>query len=311
MHLRVFPLDAGTTWPPPAGAGTSQARPVAGIPRVTGGVPTTSHRRRAFLGSRGGYRKVHFMRFTNSYAAAVAAAVAAVVFSAAFQPVEAAVIAWNSPVTISGTSDVDTVGTLFASANFGSGTAAVVNGVTFSPFTFANNATPVTVGNITLAGSQLATWSEGSPVAPYANLPVEYRNLLGSWYFTNLTGPATITFSGLTPGDPYSVQYWINDSRGGAGSNRTITIGTQTLACNTTQSAGGLGQWIKGTFTANAATQSFTVGAGTDNVSFGSAVQIRVVPEPSTTVTLIGSAALVVGWRLRRGPRRLGPANDA
>jgi hypothetical protein len=53
---------------------------------VTGGVPTTSHRGRAFLGSRGGYRKVHFMRIQNSYATAVAAAVSAVVFSAAFQP---------------------------------------------------------------------------------------------------------------------------------------------------------------------------------------------------------------------------------
>jgi hypothetical protein len=36
--------------------------------------------------------KVHFMRFKNSYAAAVAAAVAAVVFSAAFQPAEASII---------------------------------------------------------------------------------------------------------------------------------------------------------------------------------------------------------------------------
>jgi hypothetical protein len=36
--------------------------------------------------------KVHFMRFKNSYAAAVAAAVSAVVFSAAFQPVQASII---------------------------------------------------------------------------------------------------------------------------------------------------------------------------------------------------------------------------
>jgi hypothetical protein len=58
--------------------------------------------------------KVHFMRFKNSYAAAVAAAVSAVVFSAAFQPAEASFIFYveqvGPNVVITGTGSFITSG---------------------------------------------------------------------------------------------------------------------------------------------------------------------------------------------------------
>jgi hypothetical protein len=49
-----------------------------------------------------------------------AVTVTALALALAVEPAKAAVIAWGLPTTISGTLDVDTTGTLFASANFGS-----------------------------------------------------------------------------------------------------------------------------------------------------------------------------------------------
>ena len=222
------------------------------------------------------------MTGTSNIFAAVSVCVAALALSLAVEPAKAAGIAWTSPVTISGTLDVDTTGTLFASANFGSNTATTVNGVTFAPFVASGTST--TVGNITLSsvgGIQNTSIPTGS--SPYAALPIEYRNLLAPISYNAAIGSAfTVTASGLTPSSNYSVQYWYNDSR--ATSTATAQIGSQTLAGNTTQSPGGLGQWIKGTFTADAATQSFTVtGLSPAGNAYGSALQFRTIqslPQP-------------------------------
>src|SRR5690348_5197272 len=68
------------------------------------------------------------------------------------QPTQASVITWGSPMTISGDSDVQTNGTLFAAYAFGGPAVSdtTVNGILFSGFDAP--ATPsVTVGNVTLS----------------------------------------------------------------------------------------------------------------------------------------------------------------
>jgi hypothetical protein len=64
--------------------------------------------------------------------------------------------------------------------------------------------------------------------------------------------------------------------------------------------AGGLGQWISGTFQADGTTQSFDVTSS--NANYFNAIQVRAVPEPSTLagfgVIGIGLAA-VIRRRLR------------
>jgi hypothetical protein len=79
----------------------------------------------------------------------------AVAWSIPARAVGLTAVTWGTPTTISGDSDVDTVGTLVYAFNFGSGTTATtqaINGVMFQPFAIDNNAlsSTATVGNVTL-----------------------------------------------------------------------------------------------------------------------------------------------------------------
>jgi hypothetical protein len=257
------------------------------------------------------------MKMRNSLAAAIMAAITAVVLAIAAPPAKAATINWSTAQNITGTAsnDVVTTGSLFASANFyqttGSGSGNVtVNGVQFAGFqsptaTPASGPTSLTVGNITLTGT--------SPLTDYVNVqgftgaggPASYNGLLNQLAFvynTNTTGTMGVSVGGLTNGAQYLIQFWVNDSRGVA-ATRTSLVDGNTLAVNTTQTTGGFGQYITGTFTANSTTQSFQVTGGVGQVAYANAMQVRLlaVPEPETLAMAgVGVASAVMGRELRR-----------
>jgi hypothetical protein len=262
------------------------------------------------------------MTMRNSLAVAIAAAITAVFLSVAAPPAKAAVINWGSAQDITGSSDVITTGTLFASANFFStGTEAgsgniTVNGVQFVGFQSARIQSPgsgptsLTVGNITLTGT--------SPQANNVNLqgfagaggPASYNGLLNQLAFlynTNTTGTMGVDIGGLTNGAQYLIQFWVNDSRADPFATRTSLVGGTSLAVNTTGTAGGFGQYITGTFTADSTTQSFQSIGGVGSTAYANAMQVRMVavPEQSTWVMAGAGIALVATCGEVRRRRRV------
>jgi hypothetical protein len=154
-------------------------------------------------------------------------------------------VAWQAPVTISGTSDVSTLGTYFGSwaPQDANANTLPVNGVTFQGFSdlpfFRSGPTFDNGYN-----------GYGSPNTSDAN----YNALLQYGRYSNEgTTPATVSWGGMTPGHTYFVQLWVNDGRNiGESRTETITGGTNTSGPLSFGSDGsGPGQYIIGTFVAN------------------------------------------------------------
>lgn len=128
----------------------------------------------------------------------------------------------------------------------------------------------------------------------------EITNLIGSGIY----GADSVTFGGLTPGEEYQIQLFGNDARGNRSTNYIGGVGdgtgsitaAATLLLNNSPADGSApvapqtnaGDYIIGTFTADAATQSFNV-FGTNsgdvaNLSIGdgrahvNAIQLRLLP---------------------------------
>ena len=206
-------------------------------------------------------------------------------------------ITWQAPTTISGASDVSTLGTYFGSwapQNGGANTTPV-NGVTFQGFSDLPGLSP---------GATLDNGYNGfaSPGTSDAN----YNALLQFARFSNESTPATFGWSGMTAGDTYLVQFWVNDGR-----NSTVNARTETLTGGANTSAAlaygsgtsGPGQFIIGTFVAD------STGSETLTLSPGAAIpsaqinlfQVRdltVAPEPSTLALLaVGAVAMLFGFR--------------
>jgi hypothetical protein len=246
-----------------------------------------------------------------------AVTVTALALSLAVEPAKAAVINWGAAQNITGSSDVITTGTLHASANFWStGTAAgsgniTVNSVQFDGFQSARTPAPasgptsLTVGNITLTGTSPATNNVNLQGFADVGGPASYNNLLNQLayvYNTPTSGSMGVSVGGLTNGAQYLIQFWANDSRGGEPATRTTLVDGNTLAVNTTGTAGGLGQYITGTFTANSTTQSFQVTGGVGQVAYANAMQVRllVVPEPTQMVSVAAIGVALGMWRMRK-----------
>jgi hypothetical protein len=109
----------------------------------------------------------------------------------------------------------------------------------------------------------------------------------------------SITLNNLVVNDPYLVEFWVNDSRP---VNRIETIdGDVTLQYAATGgNQGALGQFVIGTFTANAASQVFNF-AGPDGDVQINALELRAVPEPASLVALVGLCGMgLIGLVIRR-----------
>jgi len=243
----------------------------------------------------------------------------AVLILVLFAPIlSAATVTWGSSTTISGDTDVANFGTLsyayyFANVyNPPAADAEVVNGVSFQKVTMANPysvVSPFSIGggNLTASGSSgiVSMADSNSNSSPYASLSASYQNILGGQLYDNNNCTLSLTLNNLTSGQSYMVQFWCNESRAIYGvETRTgrITAGGQyvDITYNTTQTEGGVGQWVAATFTADASSETFafTGVSGDQNIPMLNAVQVRSVPEPSVCV-LLGLAFLFVIIRQR------------
>lgn len=215
---------------------------------------------------------------------------------------QAATVTWGSATNITGDTDVQTSpGTLFTALNFGTSTAATVNGVTFNGFasTGAGSNSVITSGDGKLSFSSDSGFSTyngfGSASAPFSSLPADYQTLLATGVYGNSgTYTFTNTLNNLTIGNQYSFQFWNNDSRDGEPNRLLNGVGARPNGAN-----GQLGQYAIGTFTADATTQSISLfGNGYLN-----AVEVRdlttAAPEP-TISAFFGLGTLGILLRRRR-----------
>jgi hypothetical protein len=206
-------------------------------------------------------------------------------------------ITWQSAVTISGASDVNTSGTLFgtwAPYNSSASSGLIVNGVAFQAF-------PDLPGAVD-------TFDNGGDNGTYASPGTadnNYNNLLNAGAFGNSSAAYSLSWNGMTVGDTYLVQFWVNDGRNDTVNQRTETVtgGANTSAALAYGSgSSGPGQYIIGTFVAGSASETLTL---TPGAAFPSAqfnlLQVRdltPVPEPSAVALgLAGFGMLLVAVR--------------
>jgi len=208
-----------------------------------------------------------------------------------------ATVTWGSAQNISGDSDVSTLGSLLYAYNAGDSgvTATTVNGVTFGPYVFPSNGnTTTTTGNVTFTESPdilLSFDNLGSVSAPFSNLSSNYQSLLSSGGSAGALGTITATLGGLTAGRDYLFQWWTNDSNNDPGLASTESSAsnfpsptTVTLDANTTDSSGGTGQYVIGTFNALGTSRNINLN-GIGGLPLINAFQIRdvtsaAIPEP-------------------------------
>lgn len=230
---------------------------------------------------------------------------AAVLLAAATTTTHAALITWGAPTAIAGDTDVSTSGTLITALNFGpvGVLGTTINGVTFDPSPFSSGITTTT--------SQA--------------LSASYLTLLDSALLLPADTTLTAGFGGLTVGETYLFQAWVNNSgrnfsvfdRGDFPTTVSDTLGNSVdlypgdNGIGVGQLDGNLppapGQYVIGTFTADSTVQ---------NVQFRSeeipgvlnGFQLRqlapaAVPEPGTALAGLALVGLCGTMRRRSGRR--------
>jgi hypothetical protein len=202
-------------------------------------------------------------------------------------------VTWQTPVTISGASDVSTLGSYFGSwaPQDGSANTFPVNGVTFQGFSDLPFLT---------AGPTLDNGYNGFvSTTPDAN----YNTLLQYASFSNEgSTPATFSWSGMTPGHTYLVQFWVNDGRTISppqSRTETITGGANTSAPLSYGSDGsGLGQYVLGTFVANSSGgQTLTLTASSTGANPSAQInllQVRDITPPRITGVAVSGPTLTI-----------------
>ena len=164
-------------------------------------------------------------------------------------------ITWGPATTISGDTDVTNSGNaLYAYA----GGAVTVNGVSFTAA--ANGSTWGNVSYTSLGGFNAVF---GATAAPFSGLSTAYKTALATAAWGSGTA-GTVTLNGLTSGHAYTVQIWVNDSRGSYQYRyETVTsTGGNTVTlyfAPNSNSAGAVGQFVVGTFTASGTSQTFSL----------------------------------------------------
>jgi len=218
-------------------------------------------------------------------------------------------IAWQAPTTISGTSDVNVNGTLVGTWGPGDDWGGTnrsdyfpVNGVAFAAY----------------GSGTFSTWASSSGLdsryGSFANPNTQdpnYNYILQTAIYSN-GSTISLTWDGMTPGDDYQLEFWVNDGRNNVTGERTETLtgGTSTsaaLAYGTGPSGTGPGQFILGTFVADGTgSETLTLNA-LGGADIGPSAQINLlqlrdvtpVPEPRSLALLAGGAVTMV-FGLRR-----------
>jgi len=231
----------------------------------------------------------------------------AVLFSAVLAAGQAsaassAPVTWNAPVTQTGAaSDIVTAGTLFAAIN--SGASTTVNGVTFVGGGSLSGSNVTFAGGVSFSGANLFNTSFGTAPGSWDS---SYSALINSGTSGANSATPTITLSGLTVGNTYSLQIFEVYGNNGYGPWPTSFTagGSASSAVATGTSSTPAPQYITGSFTANAATEAISL-SGPSGYGVFSALQVRTVsavPEPGS-LSMMGAGALTfvfLGWRRRR-----------
>ena len=208
-------------------------------------------------------------------------------------------ITWQTPLTISGSSDVINTGTLlgtWAPFNGNASSGITVNGVAFQAF-----------ADLPGASTTLDNGGGNGTYASPGTSDSGYNTLLNAGAFGNGSGSYTLSWNGMTQGNTYLVQLWVQDGRNSTVNQRTETLtgGLNTsLALAYGSGDSGAGQYIIGTFVAGSVSESLTL---TPGAAFPSAqfnlLQVRditPVPEPSAMAFgLAGLGLLVCMFRKR------------
>ena len=191
--------------------------------------------------------------------------------------------------------EVSTNGTLIGALNLGTTTDVTVNTVDFD----GTPAATIAAG-VSLNAGVTATWSGADKDSAYSGSGLDTHTVSDEVGAPALT---PIVFSGLTPGTDYEVQIMFGDFR----NITTITVDVWDQA----NSAGApeinaldiddIGQIVTGTFTADG-TETQNIYAhitwATSSVGPVNALQIRAIPEPSSTALLgLGGLALILRRR--------------
>jgi len=231
----------------------------------------------------------------------------------------AAAITWSAAADITSDSDVSTSGNLLYAEDWAA--AATVNGIPFAYDGSSTGDSNIAIAFPSPAGTS-ATAVGGGTSNPYNDLSTTYKRLVRGLVYGN-TGAAgaatsgTITLQGLTVGNAYQVQVWINDSRSGAsgGTNSyptrvaTLTsIGGNSVALahcvggTSTSPAGGLGQYAIGTFIATATTQPIyetdtnTASGGTGGTQLNAIQVANIVTTGTAAVQYTGTEQEIDGF---------------
>ena len=175
----------------------------------------------------------------------------------------AADISWQSPTTASGTSDVSLQGVLVGTWGPGDDWGGTmrsdyypVNGVTFAAY----GSGPFSSW-ISSSGLDDRYGSFANPNTADAN----YNYLLQTAIYS-YGSSISLTWGGMTPGNSYELEFWVNDGRNNITAERseTLTGGINTSAALAygTGNGTGPGQYIIGTFVADGTgTQTLTLNA--------------------------------------------------
>jgi hypothetical protein len=232
----------------------------------------------------------------------------------AAQSAFAGAISWGTPQQIAGDSDVQTGSVVYAYA-LGWGGSTTINGVMFAGFAPNSSSGNLAVDGMGGAVGGASDNTFASPDAPFASLSSAYQSMLGNSLYDTGSTTMGITLGGLTIGQAYEVEVWVNDSRGSVGPYRwedlTTTGGVNSANLDyDTGGEGGLGEYVIGTFTADATTQAFdAVGYYNPADVGGAAPQIdgiellNAAPEPAS-VALVGAGVLAVAFLKSRRFRR-------
>jgi fibronectin-binding autotransporter adhesin len=192
----------------------------------------------------------------------------------------AAPIRFDPPVNMAADTDALTSGTFIYGYTW-SNTNRVVNGVTFTSSNVSNGNLGT---NLTLANfASISQTAFTSTANPFNALSAAYKGLVtGAFYNAAVTGlTGTVTLNGLTIGQSYKVQVWVSDARSGTTTTRTQSItgpagsNTQPMDFNVGNVGGGVGQYVIGTFTADASTQQFSIVATSGSPPQVNALQLR------------------------------------
>ncbi len=222
----------------------------------------------------------------------------------------AAVITWGSVQTIdyNTPTQVSTNGTYLDSFKFQSILDNPVNGVTFNPFSSTVGTVASFVGSgITVdLGTNTADQRFG---ASDFNSPVNnaYSRLVGTTALVLQPADAQISLIGLTSGFTYEIQLW-QGPWDNLFQTRYSSSSDFTTGLSGVLDSGSSPQFVLGSFTANAATQSIYFQSTANSFVAGPAAgQLRVtaIPEPAS-FALVGVALMVIlAWRRNVSRRRL------